>query len=301
MDWQTFEQLPAGDVAQLVRAAGSTVCTFAVDGTRRWYLLERPEAAAIRSLHDFLQTTWRRQLEIYRLLFEHGLETVLVPLTVPRLLERDKHYLQLLEPGFLWLCQDEEMVSFYDTYDVRVRVYGDAARFFATTPYPHLLAQFEAITKRTAAHQRYRLFFGIYSYDPMTAVSEIGVRFYREHGRLPEKREIVEQYYGEYVPPVALYIGSDRPRVFDFPVNATGQEDLYFMVQPSLCLDERTLRAILYDHLFMRPVSADYMTADKREGMADFYRENLGGVLGIGRQHPGGAFWYPTQQTNKVE
>jgi tuberculosinol/isotuberculosinol synthase len=298
VDWQAFQELPSTEVAQLVSTAGSGVCTFAVDGTRRWYLLEHPEAADSSSLHHFLGATWRRQHEIYQLLFEHGLETVLVPLTVPHLLQRDERYLQLLEPGFLWFCQNEEMVAFYQRYDVRVRVYGDAARFFAGTPYLHLLDNFEAITRQTAAHQRYRLFFGIQTYDPVAYIAELGVQFYQEHGRLPDKQEIVERYYGEYVPPVALYIGSDRPAIFDFPVNPTGLEDLYFMVRPSLYLDQTILRAILYDHLFMRPVSALYsgLPPSARQAMTDFYRLNQGRVLGIGRQHPSGAFWYPTNE-----
>lgn len=295
MDWQTFRQLPVEGVAKLVQAAGSKVCTFAVDGTRRWYLLEHPEAAATRSIEAFLQATWQRQIEIYGLLFDHGIETVLAPVTVPGIFERDSAYQRLIEPGFLWFCQNLAMVEFYRAYDVRVRIYGDTIRYFAETPYTYLLDAFADLTQQTADHQKRCLFYGIYTYDPIETVADIGVRFYLEHGRRPERREIVEAYYGEYVEPVSIYIGCDRPVVFDYPVNPTGQEDLYFMVNPSLYLDQETLRAILYDHLYMRPVSASYsdLGAAEREALAGFYRHNQGRVLGIGQKHPSDSLWYP--------
>ena len=35
-----FLGLPTEEVARLVHAAGSKVCVFPINGTRRWYLLE---------------------------------------------------------------------------------------------------------------------------------------------------------------------------------------------------------------------------------------------------------------------
>jgi tuberculosinol/isotuberculosinol synthase len=114
---------------------------------------------------------------------------------------------------------------------------------------------------------------------------------------LPDKRQIVEAYYGEYIEPVDLFIGfADRPAAFDMPLIATGSEDLYFTVGPSPYLDAHTLRAILYDHLYARRVDeANYakLSPEDWQTLADFYALNRRHVLGLGRQHASGCFWYP--------
>ena len=100
------------------------------------------------------------------------------------------------------------------------------------------------------------------------------------------------------VEPVDLFIGFDRPSAFDMPLVATGNEDLYFTVSPSPYMDAQTLRRILYDHLYARRVDdADYaLSAQEMETLGRFYRLNQHRVLGLGRKHRRGAFWYPIPQ-----
>ncbi|MDZ7704254.1 MAG: hypothetical protein U5L04_07225 [Trueperaceae bacterium] len=128
-------------------------------------------------------------------------------------------------------------------------------------------------------------------------MAEIGARFYQENGRYPLKREIVEAYYGEYVEPVDVFIGFDRPAAFDMPLIATGREDLYFTVAPSPYLNVRALRLILYDHIFSRRIDdAAYETLSHEDWqtLAMFYRRNALPRAGFaGRRHQTGNFWYP--------
>jgi len=179
-----------------------------------------------------------------------------------------------------------------------VRVYGDARRYLQNTPHAHALEVFDELTRRTASHRRYRLFFGVCAHDPAEAVSEIAVRFHQEHGCLPDKRQIVEAYYGEYVEPVDFFIGFDRPAAFDMPLISTGSEDLYFTVSPSPYMDVYTLRAILYDHLYSRRVSEAYaeLSLEDWQTLAEFYRLNCHHVLGLGHKHASGSFWHPLPQ-----
>ena len=113
---------------------------------------------------------------------------------------------------------------------------------------------------------------------------------------IPDKRTLVELYYGEYVEPVDLFIGFSKFRAFDMPLLTTGTEDLYFTVSPSPYLTERQLRDILYDHLFTRPGDLDYsaMDGDDWARMNGFYRANLGNTLGVGIKR--GEVWYPLPQ-----
>jgi len=300
MDIGTFLNLPTAEVARLVREAGPKVCVFPINGTRRWFMLEYPEQTATNFMEAYLQTAGRRHVELYKLFFDHGIGTLLTPILGPDILERGDEYSQLVGPGLLWFAQNQDFGDFYDTYDVRVRVYGDTRRYLQHTPYAHTLEVFDELARRTASHHRCRLFFGVCAHDPVETIAEIAIRFYQERGCLPDKRQIVEAYYGEYVGPVDLFIGFDRPAVFDMPLIATGSEDLYFTVSPSPYVDAYTLRAILYDHLYSRQVSEAYaeLALEGWQTLAEFYKLNRRHVLGLGRKHASGSFWYPLPQVH---
>ncbi len=292
LDRETFLKLPTEEVAKLVRAAGPQVCVFPINGTRRWFMLEHPDLNDARS---YLTITWQRHIELYKLIFDHGFDTLLTPIFGPDLLERGESYRQLIEPGLLWLAQNKEMLEFYDTYDVRVRIYGDVRSYFINTPYEPLLDIFDVLSRRTASHKRYRLFFGICAHDATETIASNAIRFYQENGIAPDKHQIVEAYYGEYIEPVTLFIGFDRPAVFDMPLIATGSENLYFTVSPSLYFDNYTMRKILYDHLYSRQVSEEYteLSLEDHAIMADFYSLNRHQVLGVGHVQISRHFWYP--------
>lgn len=299
MDAKTFQDLPVEEVARLVRASGAKTCVFPINGTRRWFALEYPEEAAADFVGGYLRIGGQRHVELYRLFFDHGVDTLLTPVFGAELLGRGDEYMQIAAKGLLWFAQGECFRAFYDEYDVRVRVYGDARRHFADTPYAYLLDAFDDLARRTADHRRYRLFFGVCANDPAETVAAIGASFYRKRGRLPTRKEIVTAYYGEVVEPVSFFIGFDRPSAFDMPLLALGEEDLYFTVSPSPYLDAVTLRAILHDHLYTRRVhDADYteLSAQDWQTLAEFYRLNRRHVLGLGRQHASGGFWYPLPQ-----
>ena len=129
--------------------------------------------------------------------------------------------------------------------------------------------------------------------------AKLAIAYFNAHGRSPTKDELVTQYYGEYVPPVDIFIGFDKFIVFDMPMLTTGDEDLYFTVAPSLYLTEQQLREILYDHLFDRKVEeTDYseLTPEDWQLMGEFYRANQGKTLGVGACQTRGNYWYPLPQ-----
>jgi tuberculosinol/isotuberculosinol synthase len=303
VDLQTFQNLSNDEVARLVRGVGPKVCVFPINGTRRWFMLEHPEQAATGSLEAYLRIGGHRHVELYRMFFDHGLDTLLTPVFGPDLLERGPEYGQVAVQGLLWFAQSPQFLDFYDRYQVRVRVYGDAERHFWKTPYEPALRAFDELVQRTASHQGYRLFFGVCAHDATETVAQIGVRFYQEQGRLPDRHQIVEAYYGEYVDPVDLFIGFERPSVFDMPLIATGNEDLYFTVSPSPYLTPACLRSILYDHLYARRVDdADYgrLSPGEWSELGDFYTLNRESVLGLGCRLANGKFWSPLPQVKRT-
>lgn len=306
MDAETFRGLPAEEVARLVRAAGPKVCAFPINGTRRWFMLEYPAVQEDGLGAKFMEVAGQRYIELYRLLFDHGLDTLLTPIFGPELLARGKDYVEMAAEGMARLASHPDFVDFYQDYGVRVRFYGDHRELFGSTPYAYLSDLFDRLTEQTLAHDRYRLFFGVFSFDPNVTEppTQVTIRYYTDHGRVPDKRELVEMYYGEYVKPVDLFIGFDRFCAFGMPLVGTGNEDLYFTVCPSLYLTERQLRDILYDHLYARSDDGpDYevMGPDDWTSMRDFYRANRGKTLGIGAKLKPGRFWYPLPQVELPE
>jgi tuberculosinol/isotuberculosinol synthase len=300
LEADAFHSLPTAEVAQIVRAQGPKVAVFPINGTRRWFLLEHARQSSEEDLTArYIAVSERRHIELYRLFFDHGIDTLLTPIFGPDLLERGDGYMQMAVDGLARLTSDPVFLDFYREYGVRVRFYGDHRKFLAPTPYAYLSDLFDRATERTLPHDQHRLFFGVFAHDAVETTCELAVRHYVEHGSAPDKHTLIEMYYGEYVPPVDIFIGFDKFCVFDMPLIATGNEDLYFTVSPSPYLTEQQLRDVLYDHLFSRCGSEpDYgsLEAEEWAAMRAFYRANLGKTCGIGARRGQAGYWYPLPQ-----
>ncbi len=299
---ETFRSLPAEQVATLVRSAGNKVAVFPINGTRRWYLLEHPPQPGDGENYwpGYMEHASRRHVELYRLFFEHGVDTLLTPIFGPDILERGDGYMQMAAPGMAMLATHPIFTEFYQKHQVRVRFYGDHRKYLGPTPYAYLSDVFDEIAQKTLHHTRHRLFYGVFAHDAAETLGELAIRHHAQHGSPPDKKALVEMYYGEYVEPVSLFIGFDRFTAFDMPLISTGSEDLYFMVAPSSYLTADQLRDILYDHLFTRPgdEEPDYHDLSEQDWqeIRDFYRANTGQTLGIGSKHTRFGYWYPLPQ-----
>lgn len=294
-----FGNMPKAEVAQLVRAAGPKVCVFPINGTRRWFLLERRPRREEDLASTYIDVIGQRQIVLCQMFFDHGLDTLLTPIFGPDLLERGEEYMQMMAEGLARLATHSDFLTFYKTYGVRVRFYGDYRRCFSSTPYAYLSDLFDEVTVQTLSHKRHRLFFGICANDATETVADLAIGYHAEHGLMPDKRTLVEMYYGEYVAPADLFIGFDKFCAFDMPLVASGSEDLYFTVSPSPYLTQRQLRDVLYDHLFARHGDdTDYldMTSGDWDLMRDFYHANLDRTLGMGAKQEHGGYWYPVPQ-----
>ncbi len=297
-DFEKFQSLSVTEVARIVREAGPKVCGFPINGTRRWFALEYPELAAQGGFDAYLQIAGQRHLAMYRLFFDHGVDTLLTPIFGPAVADRGDSYKPVIAPAFLWLTAGNEALNFFDAYEVRVRFYGDVEHSFEDPATAPVLEAFAALTRQTARHTKHRLFIGVGAHDPTEAVAKIAVQFYQAQGRLPNKRQIIEAYYGDYVESLSFCIGFEPMAMFDLPLVASGMEDLYFTVSPSLYLDDYTLRAILYDHLYARRTKDNYpaLKVNDWSKIGRFYNLNRQHVMGIGRQDAQGCWWYPLPQ-----
>jgi tuberculosinol/isotuberculosinol synthase len=252
----------------------------------------------------YLDVAGKRHVELYRLFFDHGLDTLLTPVFGPDLLERGQDYMQMAVEGLARLATHPDFVNFYEAYQVGVRFYGDHRKYLAPTPFAHLSDLFDQVVDRTRLHDRHRLFFGVFAHDATETVARLAVDHYLQWGAVPDKDTLIRLYYGEPVPPVSLFIGFDKFCVFDMPLLATGEEDLYFTTSPSPYMGQRQLRHILYDHLYARRAAEpDYATlgSEAWAGIRAFYRTNGERTLGVGTLAGPGGIWYPLPQVELPE
>jgi adenosine tuberculosinyltransferase len=232
---------------------------------------------------------------LYRMFFDHGIDTLLTPVFGPDLMERGDIYIERVgADGLARLATHPDFIRFYEEYQVRVRFYGDYRKYLEQTPYADLCDKFDAITQHTADFQRHRLFYGVFAQDAAESIGQLAIQHFQKFGSAPEKHALIEMYYGESLAPVNFFIGFDRLSAFDMPLIANGNEDLYFTTAPSPYIRATDLRRILYDHLYSRKCEdIDYLTmpVEEIQWMNQFYQANRSHIMGIGIQK--GGVWYP--------
>lgn len=299
MDLETFLTLPTEEVAALVRANGEKVCVFPINGTRRWFMLEYGDQEWDDPIAAYMDIAAKRHIELYKLFFDHGIDTLVTPVIGPEILATRDAYMQKIgADGLARFATHPDFLSFYEQYGVRARFYGDYQKHLANTPYEHLSTIFKGLSETTRQNDRFRLFFGAFA-DNLSAtqvVAELAVQYFKEYGTVPDQKKIVEMYYGEYVGKANVFIGFDRFAAFDYPLINWGEEDLYFTVAPSPYITERQLRAILYDHLFTRRTKElDYtrLSTENQNWFKAYYHQNQDTILGIGSIQKG--IWMPDQ------
>ncbi|MFO7583943.1 MAG: hypothetical protein R6W69_04360 [Anaerolineales bacterium] len=294
MELDTFLNLSTEEVASIVRAHGPKVCVFPINGTRRWFLMENEISPGDDYMSLYLSAIIENHIGLYKLFFEHGVDTLLTPALGVDLWERGDEYVQMVAEGFAALANHPDFLTFFEHYQVKAGFYGDYRKFLTGTNYVRLLNTFDEVKNKTSQNGRHRLFFGLFASDATESVAELAVTYYQQHGVIPGRKKIIELYYGEYIQPVNFFVGFDKFSAFDMPLLTSGFEDLYFTVSPSAYLSQNQLREILFDHLYLRPKQEpEYqeMSSDSWERTKQFYKTHRETTLGVGVLRDG--IWYP--------
>jgi tuberculosinol/isotuberculosinol synthase len=287
ISFEQFLELRTDEIAALVRASGQKVCVFPVNGTRRWFLLEHAGLIQDDFFDSYMQISIRNHVDLCAMLFDHGIEILLAPVFGHELMQRGDEYTRRVGiDGLVCTATDKNYRQFFAEYSVRVRFYGDYRDVLTGTPYEYALSSMDEVTEATKQNTRFRLFFGVFADEFTETVARLAVEHYLAQGSIPDKRSLIRKYYGEELPPVSLFIGFDKFSVFDMPLLATGEEDLYFSLSPSPYMTQRQLRSILYDHLYVRTApEPDYTKLAEHElgWLRDYYRKNKDAAFGVGK------------------
>lgn len=262
------------------------------NGTRRWHLQKQHEA---KNPSDYLSTLIRRQAEQHALVLNLGATAVVAPGFGDELLQRGEAYVHSSLAGLLSLADDAVYQDLF-AQGVRMRFYGDYRQKFAAPPYTHWLAACDQIMAATSGGAGPIIFMGLFADKPYTTIAALCIEFNHQHGRPPVLDELRELYYGVPMTDLSVYIGFEQPSVFDVPLLTTGLEDVYVTLNPSPDVSEAQLRAILYDHLFLRRIpDVDYQTlsAEQQQVLLQQMSANHGQTFGLGLRDSMTGLWRP--------
>ena len=135
---EEFLNLPTEEVAKLVRASGSKVVVFPINGTRRWFMLEYGDQEFEDPIAAYMDIAMQRHIELYKLFFDHGVDTLLTPVIGPEILATRDGYMQKIgAEGLARLVTYPEFLSFYEEYggiDGQQTQEGEDAHFCQENP-----------------------------------------------------------------------------------------------------------------------------------------------------------------------
>jgi tuberculosinol/isotuberculosinol synthase len=294
MDRDEFLNLPAEEVAKIVRSGGSRVCVFPFNGTRRWFLLEYGRDFNGDAAQNYVELTTQGYINTYKLVFDHGIDTIIAPVFGGEIMNRGEEYMREIGANMTLLATHPAFLEFYETYGIRVHFYGDYRKQLIDTPYAYVCEVFDNVTQQTAHHTQRRLFYGVCADDATETIAELSIEHFQKNGKKPSRRELIEEYYGEYIEKADIFIGFEKFNVFDYPMLGWGEESLYYTVAPSLYMTNKQLKDILYDYIYLRPVQdPDYFTMPEEdfEKMRQHFEINREATFGVGDMR--GGIWYP--------
>ncbi len=263
------------------------------NGTRRWYLAHQnhnPDAP------DYLTTVIRRQAELQRMMFDHGVSVVVAPGFGQETMKRGSEYTRLVLGGLLQLADDAVYQEMFEA-GLRLRFYGDYEEVLDEPIFRPMLDACARLTEATASGDGPLLLIGLFADAPYPTIARLSVDFAGIKGRPPNREELIEAYYGVPVPDLSLYIGFVQPEMFDVPLLTNGLEHLYATLNPSPDLTRDQLREILYDHLVTRrasPVDYESLSPEAQEEISRYNERHGGMTLGIGRIDPVTGLWRPS-------
>lgn len=302
---EEFVALPAEEIARIVKQKGKPkLGIFVPDGNRRMTMALTGLSEDSEDFYsEYVRLFTGKFMENLKVFFSHGLDTLIVPLISPTILNRSQKYINLAINGLLQaLVKSDKWLSFYKENDIRVRTYGNPGHLKGTQCQKGIQWT-EEIKTQTSHHKTHTLFYGFLSNNTggMESIN-LAVEFYKLHQRKPTYPEMKEMYYGENLPEADFFIMSTKIAGAGAlpPFVSTKKTQMYFLPAPGVVgLTGETFREILYDLLFCRTDETikKYSVHDLKgiEVLKKFYFSDESIVLGPGKRV--GKFWVPGIKT----
>ncbi len=294
MNREEFLKLSNNEVALFVQQHGPKVCIFFSNRTRRWFLSEQGGSQA-PYFSSYIDASAKRLASIFRMFFELGITTLVLPVLSEDLNRRGEEYVHQIAKSLPQFLNHEILQSFYQENGVRVRFFGEQFEQFKSNV-PPLRDFFDHVAQQTQDHQAYRIFYGMSAGRPIETVASLSVKFFQANGFVPDHKALTQMYFGEELPFAELFISSGKLYVADLPLLVDTRTQLYYCVAPSFFMTEAQLREILYDFMFSRRTGTkqyETLPLDEWRKMAQYFGENQNKTIGIGEQKDAWGLWYP--------
>jgi hypothetical protein len=216
------------------------------NGTRRWYMATYGASAGDVFSGDYLTKTLFRIFDVVGMMFADGVDTVYSPLIGRALLDRGEDYMAFaIEAVARPFQQDAE--RWYAEHHTAAGCYGD----LNLLPL-EIRARIGHVRQNTTPRAKHRFLWGVFADEPLADIIRRVTTLHTHLAAPPTPEQLLHEYFGAHVPPLALWIGSDQPTVFDVPLVLHEHTALYFLQFPTLYLDHRLWRRLLYDVLHVR-------------------------------------------------
>jgi hypothetical protein len=296
-----FMALPAMNISRIVKQEGRPKSgIFVPEGNRRMTMV-------ITGLNEESEDFYPQYVKLFTgkfmenlvVFFSHGLDTLIVPLISPTIVNRGPKYIdQALNVLLSTLLQSDLWLDFYKENDIRVRTYGNP-ELLKRAEYCNWGQWIEEIKTKTSHHQTHTLFYGFLS-DSMAGMESVNlaVEFFKKHQRKPTSLEMKEMYYGENLAEADFFIMSTKMAGAGAlpPLISSKNTGMYFLPAPGVMgLTREIYREILFDLLFCRSneVIKKYGPHDLKgiELLKECYLSDKYTVLGPGKRI--GKFWVP--------
>jgi hypothetical protein len=302
---EEFVALPAEEITRIVKQKGKPkVGIFVPDGNRRMTMALTGLSEDSEDFYpEYVRLFTEKFMENLKVFFSHGLDTLIVPLISPTILNRSQKYINLAINGLLQvLVKSNKWLHFYRENDIRVRTYGDLEPLRGTQCQKGI-QWVEEIKTQTSHHKTHALFYGFLS-NSMKGMESVNlaVEYYQLHRRKPTCPEMKEMYYGENLAEADFFIMSTKIAGAGAlpPFISSKKTEMYFLLAPGVVgLTRETFREILYDLLYCRPncTIKKYGDNDLKviEVLKKYYFSDESIVLGPGKRV--GHFWVPGIKT----
>lgn len=281
---QQWLAAPLAEVAALV-APHRLALLAGLDGTRRWAACHHP--GSLDDWARYTAVTHTALLALVGRLFACGVQTVLVPLLYPPNFARPEGWLRasLTGPHGLGRLLDGESRAWYEQWEAQPRLGGS---WSAAAPWAAAaLAELDGAMAAQPVGRR-QVIWGCDALDPTVALLQGA-------GRVgADPAAITAHYYPAGPQRIHLMVAHAPLKAtyrLALPTQLAGA-DLYLISNLPLDLSEAQIRAMLHDHLVVRPgIVADGASYDGAMLAAcrARYREP-GWLLGLGSVAPGGVW-----------
>lgn len=225
-------------IAEMVASRVSTAVIY-LNGTRRWFLSQSDNWA------DYAKMTGAAQRQLCELFYTHGVQSLIQPLMGYDLLSRGQDYLHMAVTQGLAELTTKEYQDWFHRQEIRLTFYGNWSKVLLDLGFNQVAALLKQLEEITQHYTRHKLLFGVFADEDLDHITALA-----REARCGE--ELLQRYYGQPIGPVDLIVGSGQPAIWDLPLLDVNKANLYFLQAPTFCLDQATLRRILYDHLFQR-------------------------------------------------